>query len=54
MKKELHKKRVKTSDSVYLYVFGGTNENSCTNPGCSGSGSGGNARPMGGNTVCTN
>lgn len=52
MKKTLHKKRVKTTDSVYLYVSGGTNE-TCTNPGCGGGGSPGNGCvAMGGNTVC--
>jgi len=56
MKKKLHKKRVKTVDSVYLYVYGGANE-TCTNPGCGGNGGSGGSPgngcvPMGGNTVC--
>lgn len=56
MKKTLYKKRRKITDSVYLYVLGGTNE-TCENGNCGGAGNGsptpGNGcKAMGGNTVC--
>ncbi len=55
MKKILRKKLKQVTESVFLYVTGGTNE-TCSNGSCGGESTaptpGGGCTAMGGNTVC--